>query len=107
MRLRWRYFDLVASGRKTVEVRLADAKRAAIAAGDTVRFRCGEQCADTLVTGVRRYRSFTELLAHEPLAALDPSAARDEQLANLRRIYPPQREALGVVAIGVRLLGPP
>jgi ASC-1-like (ASCH) protein len=107
MRLLRRYFDLVASGRKTVEVRVADARRAAIAAGDTVRFRCGEQWADTLVTGVRRYRSFAGLLAHEPLAALDPTAGRDEQLANLRRIYPPEREALGVMAIGVALLGPP
>lgn len=104
MRLLPRYFDLVADGRKTVEVRVADAKRDAVAAGDTVRFRCAELRVDNLVTGVRRYRSFAELLDHEPLAALDRNTARDEQLAKLRGIYPPEREALGVVAIGVRVL---
>ncbi|GAA1276616.1 hypothetical protein GCM10009609_44510 [Pseudonocardia aurantiaca] len=104
MRFLRRYFDLVASGRKTVEVRVADAKRNAIAAGDTIRFRCAELRVDSEVTAVRRYRSFAELVDHESFAALDPTTGRNEQLANLRRIYPPEREALGVVAIGVRVL---
>lgn len=34
-------------------------------------------------------------------------ATRDEQLANIRQIYPPEREALGVVAIGIELVDPP
>lgn len=29
------------------------------------------------------------------------------QLANIRQIYPPEREALGVVAIGIELVDPP
>jgi ASC-1-like (ASCH) protein len=32
---------------------------------------------------------------------------REEQLANIRQIYPPEREALGVVAIGIELVDPP
>ena len=107
MRLLPHYFDLVAAGRKTVEVRVADAERAAVAAGHTVRFRCAGAHVDALVTAVRRYRSFDDLLTHEPPAALDPTAPPGEQLANLRRIYPPEREALGVVAIAVRVRPPP
>ena len=44
---------------------------------------------------------------HEPVASVNPTATRDEQLANIRQIYPPEREALGVVAIGIELLDPP
>ena len=53
-------------------------------------------------------RAFAEPLDQEPpLAALEPSAPREDQLANLRRIYPPECEALGVVAIGARVLEQP
>jgi hypothetical protein len=38
------------------------------------------------------------------VASVNPLATREEQLANIRQIYPPEREALGVVAIGIRLV---
>jgi hypothetical protein len=44
---------------------------------------------------------------HESVASVNPLATRDEQLANIRQIYPPEREALGVVAIGIELLDRP
>ena len=44
---------------------------------------------------------------HESIASVNPLATRDEQLANIRQIYPPEREALGVVAIGIELLDHP
>lgn len=36
-----------------------------------------------------------------------PTATRDDQLADIRQIYSPEREVLGVVAIGIELLDPP
>ncbi|MGH3906156.1 MAG: hypothetical protein ACRDTE_18535 [Pseudonocardiaceae bacterium] len=43
---------------------------------------------------------------HESVTGVNPTT-RDEQLANIRQIYPPEREALGVVAIGIELIDPP
>jgi ASC-1-like (ASCH) protein len=44
---------------------------------------------------------------HESVPSVNPLATREEQLANIRQIYPPEREALGVVAIGIQLVDPP
>jgi ASC-1-like (ASCH) protein len=58
----------------------------------------------TRVTRVARYDSFDEMFDHESVVSVNPLAARAEQLANIRQIYPPEREALGVVAIGIELV---
>ncbi len=52
-------------------------------------------------------RCFEEMFDHEDVATVNPTATRAEQLANIRQIYPPEREALGVVAIGIELVDPP
>jgi hypothetical protein len=36
-----------------------------------------------------------------------PGQPRDQQLANIRRIYGPEKEALGVLAIEIELVTPP
>ena len=44
---------------------------------------------------------------HESVTSVNPLATREEQLASIRQIYPPERETLGVVAIGIELVDPP
>ena len=61
----------------------------------------------TRVTRVARYTSFDEMFDHESVASVNPLATREEQLANIRQIYPPERESLGVVAIGIELVDSP
>jgi ASC-1-like (ASCH) protein len=102
-----RYFDLIAAGRKTTEIRVNDSSRKKIKEGSLIRFRCQGDHVLTRVTRVARYNSFEEMFAHEEVASVNPLATRDEQLANIRQIYPPEREALGVVAIGIELVGRP
>jgi ASC-1-like (ASCH) protein len=75
--------------------------------GSLIRFRCQGDEVLTRVTRVSRYNSFDEMFDHESLASVNPLATREEQLANIRQIYPPEREALGVVAIGIELIDPP
>ena len=41
---------------------------------------------------------------HEHVSAVNPTATCAEQLANIRLIYPPEKEALGVIAIEVERL---
>ncbi|HVK23361.1 MAG TPA: ASCH domain-containing protein [Actinokineospora sp.] len=102
-----RYFDLIATGRKTTEIRVNDSSRKKIKAGSLIRFRCQGDEVLTRVTRVARYTSFDEMFDHEAVSSVNPLATREDQLANIRQIYPPEREALGVVAIGIELVDPP
>ncbi len=102
-----RYFDLIATGRKTTEIRVNDSSRRKIKEGSLIRFTCRDDEVLTRVTRVACYRSFEEMFDHEAVASVNPTATRDDQLRNIRQIYPPDREALGVVAIGIELLDPP
>lgn len=98
------YFDLIATGRKTTEVRVNDSSRTKIKEGSLIRFHCQGEEVLTRVTRVARYASFEEMFDHESVASVNPLATRAEQLANIRQIYPPEREALGVLAIGIKLV---
>jgi ASC-1-like (ASCH) protein len=101
-----RYFDLTATGRKTTEIRVNDSSRRNIKTGSLIRFRCQGDQVLTRVTRTARYDTFDEMFDHEEVAAVNPLATRDEQLANIRQIYPPEREKLGVIAIGIELVDP-
>jgi ASC-1-like (ASCH) protein len=98
------YFDLIACGAKTTEIRVNDANRRSIKPGSLIRFRCRDEQVLTRVTG---YASFEEMFDHEDVASVNPTATREDQLRDIRQIYPPDREALGVVAIGIKLVYPP
>ncbi|WP_327352764.1 methyltransferase domain-containing protein [Streptomyces sp. NBC_01304] len=95
-----RYYAQVESGRKTIEVRVATPEKAAVEVGDTIVFHDQDDGRelDIVIQRATRYTSFEELLAAEDPAHIDPDASRAEQLVNLRRIYPPAKEALGVLA---------
>lgn len=102
-----RYFDLIATGRKTTEIRVNDSSRKKIKKGSLIRFHCQGDQVLTRVTSVTLYTSFEEMFDHESVESVNPTASRAEQLANIRQIYPPEREALGVIAIGIELVDPP
>ncbi|WP_250904718.1 ASCH domain-containing protein [Nonomuraea sp. NEAU-A123] len=107
MNLYRRYFDLVATGRKTIEVRVQYPNLRTLTVGDHIRFVCGRDDALTRVKRVARYASFEEMLDTEGPANVNPDSPRDQQLANIRRIYGPEKEVLGVLAIEIELLDPP
>ena len=101
-----RYFDLVAAGRKSIEVRVRYPHLADMAAGDTIRFRIKgtDETCDVRVLRVTAYDDFEALLDGEGPATVNPTASREQQLANIRGIYPPEKEALGALAIEIELL---
>lgn len=102
-----RYFDLIAAGRKTTEVRVNDSSRRRIKEGSLIRFRCRDEEVLTRVTRISRYTDFEEMFEAESVASVNPTATKEDQLANIRQIYPAEREALGVVAIGIELVERP
>jgi 8-oxo-dGTP pyrophosphatase MutT (NUDIX family) len=91
----------VEAGRKTIEVRVATPNERAVAVGHTVVFhdRDTGRELDIIVQRITPYLSFEELLSPEDTARIDPDGPPGELLANLRRVYPPAKEALGVLAL--------
>ncbi|AEW95732.1 MULTISPECIES: ASCH domain-containing protein [Streptomycetaceae] len=104
-----RYFDLVATGRKTIEVRVRYPHLEDLAAEDVIRFRIKgtDETCDVRVKRVTAYDGFEALLDGEGPANVNPTAGRDEQLANIRAIYPPEKEALGALAIEIEIVPAP
>ncbi|GHG09594.1 ASCH domain-containing protein [Streptomyces hydrogenans] len=100
------YFGLVAAGEKTIEVRVKYPHLANLAKGDTIRFgvKGTDRTCDVSVLRVTEYSNFEALLDGEGSANVNPTASREQQLANIRAIYPPEKEALGVLAIKIELL---
>lgn len=96
-----RYYDLIANGSKTIEVRVAYSSMLRIKAGDRIRFTCREENTLTRVKRVTRYDSFDEMFDHERAEAINPTTDPAEQLRAIRDIYPPEKEALGVLAIEI------
>ncbi|MFG1705398.1 ASCH domain-containing protein [Nonomuraea sp. M3C6] len=101
------YFDLIASGVKTVEVRVGYASMRKIQPGQDLDFLSGNERLRTRVTRVSEYVSFEDMLQHEDPIAIggDLGKSTDELLAMIRNIYPAEKERLGVLAIGIETPG--
>ena len=93
------YLALILEGRKTVEVRVAYSNIARLCPGDLLRLNDAHGYE---IVRVGRYATFDDLLAHENAAAMAPGLAPDALLAAPRALYPPEKEALGVVALAIR-----
>ncbi|MCC2277908.1 ASCH domain-containing protein [Streptomyces sp. ET3-23] len=94
------YLHLIREGRKTTEVRVGYASMRKITPGQVLRFACEDEFVRTRVTAVCEYPSFEAMLDSEDNAAIGAAGmTRDDLLAACRDIYPPEKEALGVLAI--------
>jgi ASC-1-like (ASCH) protein len=107
MNLYRRYFDLVAGGRKSIEVRVRYPGLRNLRTGDHIRFICGRDECLTQVRRVTIYESFEQMIDAEGPASVNPDVPRDQQLADIRSIYGLEKEALGVLAIEIERLRPP
>lgn len=93
------YLQQILDGRKTVEVRVAYANIARLEPGDRLLLNDRHRY---LITAVRRYPDFEMLVAAEDTAAVAPDLPGPEALlAACRAIYPPEKEALGTVALEI------
>ncbi|MFF2117146.1 ASCH domain-containing protein [Kitasatospora sp. NPDC058184] len=95
------YFDLIASGEKTVEVRVAYESMKRIKPGDLINFTCRESSCLTRVTRIGTYRTFKEMFGTERVEAVNPHATEAEQLEAIHAIFPPHKEALGVLTFEI------
>ncbi|MEV4170184.1 ASCH domain-containing protein [Nonomuraea sp. NPDC049709] len=106
LHIRKPYFDLIASGVKTVEVRVGYASMRKIRTGQDLDFVSGDERLRTQVVRVSEYASFKEMLKHEdPIAIGGHLGNNTEELAAvIRSIYPPEKERLGVLAIEIEVV---
>jgi ASC-1-like (ASCH) protein len=93
------YLQHILSGRKRVEVRVAYSNIARLEPGDLLllndRYRY-------VITDVRTYPDFEALVSAEDPDTIAPDLADHEALlAACRAIYPPEKEALGAVALEI------
>ncbi|MEU9719313.1 ASCH domain-containing protein [Streptomyces sp. NPDC047976] len=101
-----RYFELVAAGTKTIEVRVKYPHLENLAVGDRIVFRIKdtEERCEVEVLRVTEYPSFEALLDGEGPERVNPSSSLEQQLDNIRSIYGPEKEALGALAIEIKLV---
>ncbi|WP_067460712.1 ASCH domain-containing protein [Actinomadura macra] len=100
------YLDLIEQGVKTVEVRVGYASMRRIQAGQDLTFVSGDKRLPTRVTRVTEYTTFDAMLDAEDPRSIggELGESREELLAVIRGIYPPEKEKLGVLVIGIEVL---
>jgi len=103
IRIYRKYFDQIASGKKTIEVRVGWSSMRKIEPGQLLRFVCQDDSCLTRVVAVREYGSFAELLEKENPERVNPGKTSSEQLVELRQIFPKDKEELGVLAIEIEI----
>ena len=100
-RLMWikkRFFDLILSGEKTLEVRVLYPNLRSIRKGELVNLN---NQATIRIKDVRRYSTFEEMLSKEEASRIVPGSNREELLRLLKSLYPPHKEQLGVLVLEV------
>lgn len=94
------YLQQILRGEKTLEVRVGYPNILRPKPGDVIRLNDRYPAAIRKAT---RYHNFQELLEAEDPRSIAPHLSTGELLSALRSIYPPEKEALGVVALELEL----
>ena len=103
-------FSLIASGKKTIEMRLFDERRKQISVGDTLVFKNVSDESKTLSCKVKKlhiFESFEELYASLPLEKCGylPDEIPFASYRDMEIYYPPERQKdYGVVGIEIELV---
>jgi len=93
------YLRQILAGRKTVEVRVGYTNITRLQAGDIVLLNDQYRY---LIAEIRRYADFEAMIAAENPVTIAPDLPdRAALLAACHAIYPPDKEALGVIALEI------
>jgi ASC-1-like (ASCH) protein len=98
LRIYQEYYNMIVGGGKAVEIRVGYKGIRRIQVGDVIRFN-NQLVSDRRVVRVTEYASFAEMMAAEDPSKINPHATAEQQLKAIRRIFPPEKEKLGVFAI--------
>ena len=103
-------FELIESGKKTVEVRCYDEKRKQIKVGDSITFTKYDNPDETVVAVVEAievFDTFEELYSSYPMSVFGhPDASVADMVDAVNRIYSKDEQLMyGAVAITIRVIG--
>ncbi|MFZ3011650.1 MAG: GNAT family N-acetyltransferase [Minisyncoccia bacterium] len=102
MRVKPRFINLIRAGRKNLEVRVGYDNINRIQAGERIRLISHENTIDVRINAVRRHLSIEALLDNESWEQIAPDlSSKEEVLQLLKRIYPPEKEKLGIVVFEI------
>lgn len=100
IRIKRRFYDLIRSGKKTLEVRVGYDTINRIRVGERIRLMTHTGSFDVKATAIRRYDTFAAMLNVEPWEKIAPdSKSKSEVLTLFKQIYPANKEKLGVVVL--------
>lgn len=102
LRIHNRFLDLIKSGEKSLEIRVGYNSIKRIRPGDTLELLSRTQTLVCDVQDVRIYQDFTQFVEHEDTSRALPGMSADEAHAQLRRIYPPHKERLGIYVLELK-----
>ncbi len=94
--IRPEYLEWILAGRKTIEVRVGYSNIARLRTGDRLLLNGAHAFR---IVRIADYPDFEALLLAEDAAAIAPDCSPERLLEDLRSIYPPEKEALGVYAL--------
>lgn len=96
-----KFLDLILANKKSVEVRVCYPFLKSLKTGDMVLFN--RQCPFR-IKRISKYKNFRELLESEDPEKIHPGKTKKELLEELKQLYPPEKEALGVIAIKIEAI---
>jgi len=92
------YLQHILAGRKKIEVRVGYSNITRLRPGDYLMLN--EQYPYHILD-IRHYPDFESLLEAEECPDIAPDLTRGELLTTLHQLYPPEKEALGVIALHI------
>ncbi|AEK73837.1 hypothetical protein GQS_09715 [Thermococcus sp. 4557] len=104
LRVREEYLDYIKSGEKRIEVRVAYPQFRGMKPGDKIIFN---DQVPAVVTGVKEYETFRQVLREEPIKKIFPDEPSFERaVKRFHGMYPKWKEnRYGVIAIRFKLVG--
>lgn len=102
-RIKREYFNLIDNGKKTLEVRVGYSTVKKVKEGDTITFY-DYSSTKFEVLRVTRYEDFPDMLDNEDSTKAIPGVSKYKALEILQKIYPEDKEALGVYVFELQKL---
>jgi ASC-1-like (ASCH) protein len=102
MYIKQKFLGQIRTGEKTLEIRVGYQNIRSIQPGELIRIASSDDELIVRVVAKREYKNHRETLAHEDFHKIAPRIPSEGDLLKvLCEIYPPHKEALGVIVLDI------
>jgi len=102
-----KFFEIIKSGKKTIETRAGTTKFQLIKAGDILKFVCGKESLERKISRVYRFKTIEEMLKILNLAKIMPFAKSVDEAKKVWYSFPQYEEKIkkyGLLAFELKKL---